>query len=44
MIMFGMFMKNVIDIRSKQGHNREEMRDRYFAVQRGKKKPPPPCS
>ena len=28
MIMFGIFLKNVIDIRSKQAHNREEMWDR----------------
>jgi hypothetical protein len=30
MIMFGIFCKNVIDIRSKQAHNREEKRDRWF--------------
>jgi hypothetical protein len=40
MIIFGIFGENVIDIRSKSGHNREEIRDRYPRREKAKKLPP----
>jgi hypothetical protein len=38
--MFGIFCKNVIDIRSKSRHNREEKRDRYRPIAKRMKLPP----